>query len=282
MYNKKRGNLMKVNSIDEYILQFPVSVQTILKQLRNVIKESAPEATEKISYQMPTFYFNGNLVHFAAYKNHIGFYPAPSGIDAFKEELSVYKGGKGSVQFLINEPLPFELIRKIVKFRVNENRDKVHPNIKEKKTNPQTPEEYIRKQPKERQQYLNNIRETIKENLPYGFEEIIQYGIISYVVPHSIYPKGYHTDPKEPLPFMSVANQKGYISIYHFGIYLDDQIFNWFIREYEKLNMGKLDMGKSCIRFKKMESIPYNLIGKLSKMLSTEDYIRLYKSKKDY
>ena len=108
-------------SIDDYISKFPTEVQEILMTLRKVIKESAPDAKEKISYQMPTFALHGNLVHFAAYKNHIGFYPAPSGIEAFKEELSVYKGAKGSVQFPINKPLPYELISKIVKFRVAEN-----------------------------------------------------------------------------------------------------------------------------------------------------------------
>ena len=108
-------------SIEEYISNFPPEVQEILKTLRKVIQESAPDATEKISYQMPTFDLHGNLVHFAAFKNHIGFYPAPSGIEAFKEELSQYKGAKGSVQFPIDKPLPYELISKIVKFRVTEN-----------------------------------------------------------------------------------------------------------------------------------------------------------------
>lgn len=108
-------------TIDEYIKQFPEYVQNILQQLRQVIKESAPEAQEKISYQMPTFYFHGNLVHFAAYKNHIGFYPTPSGITEFQKELSKYKSAKGSVQFPIDEPLPLDLIRKIVEFRVKEN-----------------------------------------------------------------------------------------------------------------------------------------------------------------
>lgn len=108
-------------SIDDYISKFPTEVQEILMTIRKVIKESAPDAKEKISYQMPTFALHGNLVHFAAFKNHIGFYPAPSGIEAFKEELSVYKGAKGSVQFPINKPLPYELISKIVKFRVAEN-----------------------------------------------------------------------------------------------------------------------------------------------------------------
>ncbi len=106
---------------DEYIAQFPPDVRGILQNLRAVIKEAAPEATEKISYQMPTFYLNGNLVHFAAYARHIGFYPAPSGIEAFKEELSPYKGAKGSVQFPLDKPLPMDLISRIVRFRVSEN-----------------------------------------------------------------------------------------------------------------------------------------------------------------
>jgi uncharacterized protein YdhG (YjbR/CyaY superfamily) len=108
-------------SIDEYIAAFPAEVQKRLQEIRSVIKSAAPQATEKISYQMPTFHLNGNLVHFAAFKNHIGFYPVPSGIEAFKRELSKYAQGKGSVQFPLDEPLPLALIRKIVKFRVAEN-----------------------------------------------------------------------------------------------------------------------------------------------------------------
>ncbi|MDF2659360.1 MAG: hypothetical protein K0Q94_2151 [Paenibacillus sp.] len=108
-------------TIDDYISQFPPEVQDILRTLRNVIKEAAPEAKEKISYQMPTFVLHGNLVHFAAYKNHIGFYPAPSGIEAFQQELAAYKGAKGSVQFPIDKPLPYDLIRRIVQYRVAEN-----------------------------------------------------------------------------------------------------------------------------------------------------------------
>ncbi len=115
------SNKITYESIDEYILQFSPEVQEILKMLRKVIKESAPDAEEKISYQMPTFALHGNLVHFAAYKNHIGFYPTPSGIDAFKRELSEYKGAKGSVQFPLEKPLPYGLISDIVKFRVAEN-----------------------------------------------------------------------------------------------------------------------------------------------------------------
>jgi uncharacterized protein YdhG (YjbR/CyaY superfamily) len=122
-------NKIKCNSIDEYILQFPFEVQEILKTLRKVVKEDAPQAEEKISYQMPTFYLHGNLVHFAAHKNHIGFYPTPNGIEAFKKELSEYKGAKGSVQFPLEQPIPYELISEIVKFRVAENLKKAKGKI---------------------------------------------------------------------------------------------------------------------------------------------------------
>ena len=105
-------------SIDEYIAAFPVDVQERLRQMRAVIREAAPEAKEKISYQMPTFFLHGNLVHFAAFKNHIGFYPAPRGIEAFKDELAAYEGAKGSVQFPLDQPLPLDLVRRIVQFRV--------------------------------------------------------------------------------------------------------------------------------------------------------------------
>jgi uncharacterized protein YdhG (YjbR/CyaY superfamily) len=108
-------------TIDEYIAQYPEDVQRILIKIREVIKESAPGAVEKISYQMPTFYLNGNLVHFAAHPHHIGFYPTPSGIEAFKDEISAYKWAKGSVQFPLDEPMPYELIGEIVAFRVREN-----------------------------------------------------------------------------------------------------------------------------------------------------------------
>lgn len=109
------------NSIDEYIANFPEEVQKKLNELRAVIKASAPEAMEAISYQMPTFKQKGNLVHFAAYKNHIGFYPASSGIEKFKKELSLYEGAKGTVRFPLDMPIPYDLIGKIVTFRVNEN-----------------------------------------------------------------------------------------------------------------------------------------------------------------
>ena len=117
MDGKKSG----FNSIDEYIESFPEDVQKILEEVRATIKAAAPEAEEKISYQMPTFFLKGNLIHFAAFKNHIGLYPTPSGTEAFKRELSIYQGAKGSVRLPIDKPMPLKLIGKIVKFRVAEN-----------------------------------------------------------------------------------------------------------------------------------------------------------------
>ncbi len=117
-------NKIDATSIDSYIASFPETIQHLLRQMRATIKKAAPKAEEKISYAMPTFFLNGNLVHFAGYKTHIGFYPAPSGIAAFKKELTVYKNAKGSVQFPLDEPLPLTLITKIVKYRVKENLEK--------------------------------------------------------------------------------------------------------------------------------------------------------------
>lgn len=124
------GNKNVCKSIDEYILQFSPEVQERLQSLRKVIKESAPEAEEKISWQMPTFFLHGNLVHFAAHTKHIGFYPGPSGIEAFKLKLSEYKSSKGAVQFPLAKPLPYELISEIVRFRVAENIKKQKANSK--------------------------------------------------------------------------------------------------------------------------------------------------------
>ena len=124
---------LEFKTIDEYIATFPMDVQRKLDEMRATIKETAPEATEKISYQMPTFYLNGNLVYFAAFKNHIGFYPIPTGIEKFKKELSVYKTTKGAVQFPLDQPLPLDLVRKIVKFRVAENLRKAEEKSHQKK-----------------------------------------------------------------------------------------------------------------------------------------------------
>lgn len=131
MENSSTSN--SFSTIDEYIANFPAGVQKILQELRTTIKAAAPGAQEKISYQMPTFFLKGNLVHFAAYKKHIGFYPAPRGIEVYKAELSAYKGAKGSVQFPIDQPLPLELIRRIVEFRVAENRKNAEVKAKKKK-----------------------------------------------------------------------------------------------------------------------------------------------------
>jgi uncharacterized protein YdhG (YjbR/CyaY superfamily) len=109
------------STIDEYIALFPAEIQEKLREIRRVIHETAPEATEKISYQMPTFFLNGNLVHFAAFKSHIGFYPAPTGLEAFKDEIAQYPNSKGAVQFPFDRPIPFDLVRRIVVFRREEN-----------------------------------------------------------------------------------------------------------------------------------------------------------------
>ena len=127
------NTLNSYTMIDEYIANFPPDVQQRLQQIRATIKAAAPDAQEKISYQMPTFYLHGNLVHFAAHTQHIGFYPAPSGIEAFQAELSKYKGAKGSVQFPLNQPLPLDLVRRIVEFRVTENLKNAEAKAKKKK-----------------------------------------------------------------------------------------------------------------------------------------------------
>ena len=127
-----KSDSMEPQTIDEYIAGFPEEVQKILEKVRATIKEEAPDAQEMIKYQMPTFTLNGNLVYFAGFKNHIGFYPIPTGIEKFKKELSVYKQGKGSVQFPLDQPIPYDLIRKIVKFRVRENLEKAKAKSKKK------------------------------------------------------------------------------------------------------------------------------------------------------
>ena len=125
----------KPSNIDEYMAGLPENIQKILEELRSTIRKAAPTAEETINYGIPTFTLNGNLVHFAAFKNHIGFYPAPSGIEAFKKELSVYDGAKGSVQFPVKDKLPMALITKIVKFRVKENIERAKEKTKSKKNN---------------------------------------------------------------------------------------------------------------------------------------------------
>ena len=141
-----------------------------------------------------------------------------------------------------------------------------------------SPDHYVAQLPEERQKVITQLRKVIKDNLPKGFEEQISYGMIGYVVPHSIYPNGYHCTPELPLPFMNIASQKNFIALYHSGIYADENILAWFKEAYPKHCKRKLDMGKSCIRFKYLDDIPYELIGKLCSKLTPEQWITLYES----
>jgi hypothetical protein len=141
-----------------------------------------------------------------------------------------------------------------------------------------TPEAYLDSVQEERKAVMRRLHELIMENLPQGFEAGIGYGMLGYVVPHSLYPAGYHCDPKQPLPFMGLASQKNNISFYHMGLYADTELLNWFTREYPKYSKTKLDMGKSCIRFKKEESIPFPLLAELVRKMKPDDWIRLYES----
>lgn len=142
----------------------------------------------------------------------------------------------------------------------------------------QSPEEYINEVPEERKGAIERLRAVILKNLPKGFEEGISYGMIGYYVPHSIYPKGYHCDTKLPLPFMSFASQKNSINFYHMGIYANKDLYDWFVFEYPKYSNKKLDMGKSCVRFKKIEDIPFELIGQLVQKTSVESWINTYEA----
>jgi hypothetical protein len=143
-------------------------------------------------------------------------------------------------------------------------------------SNATSPEEYIAEVPEERQPAMIQLRKTILENLPEGFEEVMSYGMIGYVVPHKIYPPGYHCTPELPLPFMNLASQKNYIALYHAGIYGNSELSDWFVREYPKYVKTKLDMGKSCIRLKNTATIPYELIGELCKKMTVEQWITIY------
>jgi uncharacterized protein YdhG (YjbR/CyaY superfamily) len=139
-----------------------------------------------------------------------------------------------------------------------------------------TVQDYIQSLPEDRQSAITKLCSLVKKNLPKGFEECISYGMIGYSVPHSLYPKGYHCDPKIALPFLSIASQKNFIAIYHMGIYADPTLLNWFTQEYPKHSKGKLDMGKSCIRFKKADQIPFELIAELATKMTAKQWIDLY------
>jgi len=138
------------------------------------------------------------------------------------------------------------------------------------------PDEYINSLPEDRKEAMTTLRNLIRKNLPKGFKEEMSYGMLGYVVPHSTYPSGYHCDPKLPLPFLSIASQKNFIAVYHMGVYSDPKLLKWFTSEYPKHSTAKLDMGKSCMRFKKVDQIPYKLIGELVKKMTVKDWISLY------
>jgi uncharacterized protein YdhG (YjbR/CyaY superfamily) len=146
------------------------------------------------------------------------------------------------------------------------------------KTEASSPEEYLNQVADDRKPVLTKLRETILSNLPAGFEETMSYGMIGYVVPHSVYPAGYHCDPKLPLPFVSFASQKNFVALYHMGIYADKNLLEWFTAEYPKHSKTRLDMGKSCIRFKKPESVPLDLIAELMRKITPEQWIVLYET----
>ncbi len=140
----------------------------------------------------------------------------------------------------------------------------------------ETPQDYIDALPEDKKQAILALREALLINLPKGYEEAISYGMLGYVVPHTLYPSGYHCAPKLPLPFISLAAQKNFIAVYHMGLYADKSLFEWFTTAYAKRYTAKLDMGKSCIRFKKMTDIPVDLIGELASKMSVEEWIEVY------
>jgi hypothetical protein len=139
-----------------------------------------------------------------------------------------------------------------------------------------TVEQYLAELPPDRQPAMEKLRKTIKKNMPKGFQECMNYGMIGYVVPHKLYSAGYHCDPKLPLPFMNIASQKNFIAVYHMGIYSDPKLLNWFTKEHAKASPKKLDIGKSCMRYKKPEDIPYELIGQLAAKMTPEQWIATY------
>lgn len=143
-------------------------------------------------------------------------------------------------------------------------------------------DEYIQAVPGERREAFYRLRAVINDNLPRGFEECMSYNMPSWAVPHSLYPAGYHCKPEEPLPFLSVGNQKNYIGFYHHGMYARPDLLEWFQTEWQKLDIGKLDMGKSCVRLKKMNAIPYDLLGELCRQITPQEWIAVYEKRKKH
>jgi len=144
-----------------------------------------------------------------------------------------------------------------------------------------TPIEYLASLPEDRQVPMDKLRNAIKKNIPKGFEEAMGYGMLGWCVPHKLYPDGYHCNPKDPLPFMGLASQKNFIAIYHMGVYSDPELLKWFTDEYKKQCKSKLDMGKSCIRLKKMDDIPYKLIGELAGKITVKEWIAMYEKARE-
>lgn len=138
--------------------------------------------------------------------------------------------------------------------------------------------DYIQSLDSERQQIVMQLRERVAQHLPLGFEERMAYGMISYVVPLETYPKGYHASKNEPLPFISIASQKGHVAFYHMGLYASSELQEWFRQEYLRCTSAKLDMGKSCIRFKKLSQIPFSLVAELASKITVNEWIALYES----
>lgn len=145
-------------------------------------------------------------------------------------------------------------------------------------TTVQTVNDYLDELPAERKIAFLKLRKSLLDNIPKGFEEQLSYGMIGYVIPHSVYPDGYHCNPKLPLPFISIGSQKNFIVIHHLGIYVNPQLLEWFTSEYSKHYNQKLDIGKGCIRFKKLDQIPFDLIGELAGKMSVEDWINCYET----
>ena len=138
--------------------------------------------------------------------------------------------------------------------------------------------EYKKNVPEDKKDVFDKLMKTVRENIPKGFSEELSYGIPAWVVPHSLYPKGYHCSPELPLPFVSIASKKNFIALYHMGIYATPELLDWFMKEYPKHSKRKLDMGKSCIRFKKMDDIPFELIGDLMKKMNPKEWMEKYES----
>lgn len=186
-----------------------------------------------------------------------------------------YKCGNENIQYSIHQLIR---LRKHEKFGYLANYKLETSTKTTMQSKALTPQEYMDALPEERRQAINALRKAITKNLPKGFKEVISYGMLGYVVPHSLYPNGYHCDPKLPLPFINIASQKNFIAVYHMGIYADKGLLDWFTTQYPKHTKAKLDMGKACIRFKKPEQIPFELIGELAAKMSPQQWIDVYET----